>query len=314
MATVGPSPHRQYLRLGLVAVLAGILVLLAIQQYRWSLEVSRAERARIEAGLNTSVSQFRQEFYRELVQVCSAFHREPGTEADDFWNGYAEGYQTWARTSSRPDLIANVFVWQPGPGASSRLLQLRPALNQFEAVEWPARLADLRARLAGQLHDRPQPPAPEARLFAWTLEEQTPALVRAVSNISGPRWRREGGPPELPQLLGFVVVELNRTVLEQHLLGELAQRFFSGPDGFIYNVAVVSGAADGKIIYRSDPQLTRESLTPSDARTRLLASTPADFRVVSGIGSGNPTERPRRGRMGIDGPERGGPIFVPAAP
>jgi len=307
MATVGPPPHRQFLRLGLVAVLAGILALLAVQQYRWSLEVSHAERARIEAGLNTSVSQFRQEFYRELVQVCSAFHREPGTEADDFWSGYAEGYQTWARTSSRPDLIANVFVWQTGPGASSRLLQLHPTLNQFEPVEWPARLSDLHARLAEHLRDGPQPPAPEARLFAWSFEEQIPALVRAVSNVAGQRWRRDGGPPEPPHLSGFVIVELNAAVLEQHLLGELAQRFFAGPDGFIYNVAVIGGEPNGKIIYRSDAQLTKEALTPSDARTRLLASTPADFRVISGLGSPDPAERPRRGRPGLGGPDRSGP-------
>jgi signal transduction histidine kinase len=307
---MGSSSQRSLLPLGLVTVLAAILVLLAVQQYRWSLEVSRAERARIEASLNTSVSQFRQEFYRELVQVCSAFHREQGTDSDDFWTGYAEGYETWARTAPRPDLVANVFVWQAGPGASSRLLQLRPALNQFEAVEWPARLEALHARLAGKLRDRPPPPGPEARLFAWTLEEQFPALVRPVSNMSGPRWRRDG-PPEPPHLLGFIIVELNSTVLEQRLLAELAQRFFAGPDGFIYNVAVVGGGPNGKIIYRSDPQLTRESLTPSDARTRLLASTPADFRVMTGAGAGAPLARMRRGRggPGMPGPERGGPVF-----
>ena len=178
MATIGPPSQRSLKLLGVVTVLVAVLGLLAVQQYRWSLEISRAEKARIEASLNTSVSQFRQEFYRELLQVCSAFHREPGAEADDFWTGYAEGYQTWARTASRPDLVANVFVWQAGSGASSRLLQLRPALNQFEAVEWPAGLADLHGRLEVQLRDRPQLPGPEARLFAWTLEEQFPALVR----------------------------------------------------------------------------------------------------------------------------------------
>ena len=307
---MGP-PQRSLKLLGVVTVLTAILVLLAVQQYRWSLEISRAEKARIEASLNTSVSQFRQEFYRELLQVCSAFHREPGAEPDDFWTGYAEGYQTWARTASRPDLVANVFVWQAGPGAGSRLLQLRPALNQFESVEWPVRLADLRARLAGQLRDRPQPPGPEARMFAWTLEEQIPALVRPVSNMTRTRWRRDGGPPEPPHLLGFVVVELNGTVLEKNVLGELAQRFFAGPDGFVYNVAVVVGGPHGKIIYRSDPQLSRESLTPSDAHTRLLASTPADLRVISGIGAGAQPERTRRGRRapGMAGPERGDPIF-----
>jgi len=93
MATRDPSPQRPLLRWAWCGP-RGHPGLLAVQQYRWRV-------ARIEASLNTSVSQFRQEFYRELLQGCSAFHREPGVEADDFWTGFAEGYQTWVRTAPR---------------------------------------------------------------------------------------------------------------------------------------------------------------------------------------------------------------------
>ena len=72
------------------------------------------------------------------------------------------------------------------------------------------------------------------------------------SNFGGPPWRRGGGcarasprtpPPPPPRVtLGFVIVELNRAALDR-MLGELAQRYFAGPDGFIYNVLVVSGGA-----------------------------------------------------------------------
>ncbi len=67
-------------------------------------------------------------------------------------------------------------------------------------------------------------------------------------------------------------MELNRAVLDR-LLGELAQRYFAGPDGFIYNVAVVSGTPERSVIYRSDPQLTAASLTPPDARAALAPGT-----------------------------------------
>src|SRR5580704_5346719 len=105
---------RAALQIALVVILAAVLVLLAVLQYRWSLEISNAERTRIEASLNTSVNQFRQEFYRELTQVSTAFHSDPTAEPDDFWSSYADRYQEWSRTASRPDLVANVFVWQAG--------------------------------------------------------------------------------------------------------------------------------------------------------------------------------------------------------
>jgi len=311
---MAPPAKRAFLRIALVAALAAVLVLLAVLQYRWSLEISRAERTRIEASLNTSVNQFRQEFYRELTQVSTAFHSDPTAEPDDFWSSYAERYQAWARTATRPDLVANVFVWQAG----GPLRQLRPADGEFEPVDWPASLAGLRARVEEEPR---QPPGPGPG-GAWILEERIPALVRPIYNISGPRWRRFGGaprqaePPAPPPrvVLGFAIVELNRAALDR-LLGELAQRYFAGPDGFIYNVVVVSGAPDGKVIYRSDPELTAASLNPPDARAALVPSTPAENRAIEGAPPRDQAARTRggRGNRGTFMPRTRGAFIVPSA-
>jgi signal transduction histidine kinase len=290
---------RAFLPIALVAMLAGVLVLLAVLQYRWSQEISRAERTRIEASLNTSVNQFRQEFYRELMQVSTAFHNDPIAEPEAILLGYAERYQTWVRTATRPDLVVNVFVWRPDEHPDSQLMQLVPADDMFESVEWPAALAGLRARLEDEAR-HPSPPGPggappELRSFAWTLEERIPALVRPIFQSSfqsaGSPGRRgggaqgpmgtPGGAPRPRVVLGFVIVELNRAAIDR-MLGELAQRYFAGPDGFIYNVLVVSGAPDGNVIYRSDPQLTAASLNPPDARAALVPATPAENRAVEG--------------------------------
>jgi signal transduction histidine kinase len=92
------------------------------------------------------------------------------------------------------------------------------------------------------------------------------------------------------------------------LLGELAQRYFAGPDGFIYNVVVVSGAPDGKVIYRSDPQLTAASLNPPDARAALVPSTPAENRAIEGM-----PPRGGRGNRGTFLPRARGAFIVPSA-
>ncbi|MGO4885160.1 MAG: sensor histidine kinase [Bryobacteraceae bacterium] len=307
---------RPLLPIVLVAASAAVLVLLAVLQYRWSLEISRAERTRIEASLNNSVSQFRQEFYRELAQVSTAFRGDPSATPDDLWSNYAERYQEWTRTSARPDLAANVFVWQ---AAGARLWQLVPADGEFDPVDWPASLGDLRAHLEAESHQTPGPGGgpeaapPELRSFVWTLEERIPALVHPIfsygnSNFGGPPWRRGGGgargpagstpPPPPPRVtLGFVIVELNRAALDR-MLGELAQRYFAGPDGFIYNVLVVSGAPDNHVIYRSDPQLTAASLNPPDARATLVPATPAENRAVEGAPPRGTSSMRRRGTGG----------------
>lgn len=323
---MAPPAKRAFLRIALVAVLAAVLVLLAVLQYRWSLEISRAERSRIEASLNTSVNQFRQEFYRELTQVSAAFHSDPMPGPDDFWSRYAERYQAWARTASRTDLVSNVFVWQAGTPAAARLWHLLPADGRFEPLAWPASLAGLQARMKEDARLAPGPgpggAPPELRPFAWTLEERIPALVHPIYNFSGPPWRRTVAAPPARVLLGFIIVELNRAALDR-LLGELAQRYFAGPDGFIYNVVVVSGAPDGEVIYRSNPQLTAVSLNPPDARAALVPATPAESRSLEGAPPRDPAAvGTRAGPVagGRDGGNRGtfvsrarGAFIVPSA-
>lgn len=334
---MAPSPKRPVLQLAVVAVLAAVLALLAVLQYKWSQEVSRAERSRIEANLNASVSQFRQEFTRQLAQLCTAFHREPGPEPDNFWEPYAGRYQAWERSAPHPELLANVYIVQAQRRGRPGLMVLRRERNQFDQTVWPANLAPMRPHLEGVLRAQAGPPGPDSLPFGWTLDERIPALVHAVLDM--PRqWVIQHRPaaPE-PRILGFVILELSAQSLEQHLFAELAQRYFAGPDGFIYNVAV---AGRDKMVYRSDPRITMASLDPPDSRTDLLGPpgrmvSHFEARITRGplkppdegsLSPGNPgpEQRPGRGEAGFrvwgyQTRDRGGlvvrtrgPVIVPA--
>ena len=48
----------------LTALMAAIVVVLAAVQYEWSIQVSRAERDRMQRALDNSVRQFREDFNR----------------------------------------------------------------------------------------------------------------------------------------------------------------------------------------------------------------------------------------------------------
>ncbi len=299
---MAPPAKRPFLRVGLVALLAAVLVLLAVQQYRWSLQISRAERTRIETSLNTSVAQYRQELYRELTLLSAAFHGDPLSAPGDFWSAYAARYEAWSSTATRPDLLANVYVWREGS-----LLLLRTPELRFEPAAWPAALSPLRARLDDEARRAAGPPPAGLHPFAWTLEENIPALVHPVFDFSGPPRRGRGQPGPPRALRGFVILELQRPALE-HLLGELAQRYFSGPEGFVYNVAVVGGAT-GPMIYASDPRLTLASMNPPDARAPLLSPIPGEARATQPPPPGPP---PRRGmrRAFFAGPR--GAVILPS--
>ena len=53
----------------LVAALIALLPLLAVLQFRWLGEVSRAERERMQASLKTAVTNFSQDFDREITRA-----------------------------------------------------------------------------------------------------------------------------------------------------------------------------------------------------------------------------------------------------
>src|SRR5579871_5243324 len=159
---MAPVTKRAFLPVALVVVLSAVLILLAVLQYRWSLEISRAEKTRIETALNTSMNQFRLEFYRELTQVSTAFRGDPTAAPQDVWTAYADRYQEWARSAARPDLVANVYVWQ---AAGGKLQQLTD--GQFTSADWPAELVEMRAGMEHMTESPgPNPDVPpELRAF-----------------------------------------------------------------------------------------------------------------------------------------------------
>ena len=63
------------LELALLSLIAVVCMGLAILQYRWTGEVSRAERARLSAGLTEQVGRLTRAFDDELRQNCRAILR-----------------------------------------------------------------------------------------------------------------------------------------------------------------------------------------------------------------------------------------------
>jgi len=292
-----PLKQRVFLY-GVVVALAAVLTALAVLQYRWANEVSEATTVRLQANLDSSISSWRDDLYRELTGVFAAMQISPGQSSRENVAQYAQQYQAWIQTAAHPNLISQVFLFQDAGTEHPQLWQWNPAHDQFEQAAWPAELEQLHnwvqtnsadmvnaadAILRHRQRDgfrrnsgRPAIPFAGHRVFGpgglpvW-VDANAMALVRSQIHHA-PRFAgNQGGALPAP-VIDLVVVELDRKVFQDHVLPELVERHFSGSQGLDYQVAVVAGTSS--VVYSSDPGFGKRDSGAFD-RTMPVFGPPA---------------------------------------
>lgn len=304
-----PLKERVFLS-GVVIALAAVLVALAILQYRWAREVSDAYSVRLQANLDTSMLGWRDDLYRELTSVFSAFQVNPGQSSYEKAAQYAQQYQAWSQTATHANLIAHVFLVQNAGTKRSQPLQLNTASNQFEPVDWPADLEQLHGwiqdhsatmaragRMVAHLHHRDGPPRGQPGAtgmgrrpfgpdgFFTLVDVNTMALLRPQFHRPASSPGRQNGDRPAP-VIDWIVVQLDRKVLQDHVLPELAERHFSGSEGLDYQVAVVS--APGSVVYSSDPGFEKQDTASVDGTMPVFGpphGLPSQRGIAAPIGA-----------------------------
>jgi len=258
------SPTGSKLSIALVTSLALILGVLAVLQYQWSGIISQSNRERIQASLDSAILQFRLDFNRELLEIAAAFQPEGRETPGRDWNRLAKQRREWIDTAPHADLVSNLYFWERPSTESSKLFRLERAAEEFEETAWPDRLSPVRDAPWRRMTN-PRRIFRESSGMVWFIIPSIPVLVHPVYG-SAPRGGRRGSPRSL---MGCIMVELDEAVLCGKLFPELAQRYFAGPRGFVYQVAIVRGGEPGKIVYRSHPNLEADSFPAPDARITL---------------------------------------------
>jgi len=280
-------PKESVVTISVATVLGAILLVLAVLQYQWSGRISQAERERLESGLRTAMTQFRQEFTRELQRLAQACQLPPASVAARDWQGYAEHMDEWSRTAPEAQLVGNLYLWIPGGNTGRQLLRLNRESKRFDQVPWPSYLDRVRERYA-RVFERPIRWVPESRPLAWRMVPDIPLLVSPLVELSP----ADSSPPPDLHVVGLLIVEMNLNFLRAEFLPELAQRCFGGVERSAYQVAVTSGRDPGTVIYGSDPDLPPVAFAAPDARVSLLGDPRALFPRRAG-GPRREAERPR---------------------
>ena len=281
-------PFKERIFLSVVVVgLAAVLVALAILQYRWSNEISDAAGARLQANLSASMLSWRDDLYRELTSGLSALQANPMLSLREKEAQYAQQYQAWSQTASHANLVSHVFLAEGSGTNDTRFLQLNTTTNKFEAADWPPELANLHtvidahaAEFVNMMHNpnrmggprphmefRPAPIGdtgtggavkfPNRRLFGpelATIDLQQMVVIR-------PQFYHGPNGPQI----SWIIVALDRKILQERILPELAERYFSGSEAHDYEVAVVT-MPGSSLIYSSDSGFGKQDTASLDGK------------------------------------------------
>jgi signal transduction histidine kinase len=254
-------------RLGNAAVIAVAalgVVALGILQYRWNRDASEATGVRLADALQISIVNWHLDLFRNLSEV-SLTMRAPAPPEEESAAAARRRVREWRARARYPDLVHRVFlVGRDGvepvvPDETGAPPVWTPALQAVASV--------LRR------DDQPGPVIPDrsltesfynigSALREWRFEPSLPALVRTVT--PGTTW---------------LLVQLDEPVLREHILPDLAHRYFQGLDGLDYDVAVVARGNGRRVLYSSAPGFAEAEVADADARMDIFATAGPTLQI-----------------------------------
>ncbi len=341
---IKPEIKERLFRWVAVPALAAVLALLAVLQYKWSGQVSVATKAQMQSNLQNSLMAFRQDVGRELGAACLEIRTALDASHSINPSELKDQFQHWQQTAAHPNLVAHIYIWQDP--SHQQPLRFDPGQDKFERATWPQEFEPLRQHLqeisamAAMHFPNGMPGGPGAQsgrrrgpqfgdhdhfragphrggphnhadfFLPWGVDQSIPALVYAMRSRAVPGQRSPGGAAT------WLVIQLNRSVLEKEIFPELAQKYFRGAGGLDYHVAVrESGKEPAQVIYASDAGFGQDAGQQMDASLNLFGPPfaraggqevgPESFFAPFRPGPGGPGQ-PQDGR----GPERS-PRFEP---
>jgi signal transduction histidine kinase len=213
-----------------VGVLACLSVILAIVQYRWIGEVSRAESDRLHAGLETSLNRLSQEFNVEVNAAAAGLLPDRSMrDLAERRQEYVARYTLWRDSSRHSSLFRSVSVAVRGDDGVL-LLRIRPE-GALESIEWPAAWSRIREafdeRLAGGA--RAGRPGPVTDDFPDLFE--VPVFVRLPG---------QGLRPEVREV-EWLILELDLDYVRTTVIPDLMRRYL-GHGGILDYEATISAA------------------------------------------------------------------------
>jgi signal transduction histidine kinase len=245
--------RRAMLYWGALGSLVVTCCVLAILQYRWIGEISRAEQDRLRAALELALNGLRRQFNSEIARSFAALQvRNPDIEGLGRDAAYALRYRRWRESNRHSELFSRIGLAIPEAGGVSLRL-LNPETGAFADTPWPESWLALRDRMISRLHHAGPPP---------NAAEDTPV-------VELPRF----GPNRMEEQ-EWLVLELNLAYISRTVLPELLDRHLGPAARNDYDVEVFVRAKPSEVIYRSNEASAERLGREGDASVTLFDTRP----------------------------------------
>jgi len=284
--------------------MTSLLIMVAVLQYRWTKELSVATEARIGSTLQPLMLGWHLDFYSELSAVCVALQVGPDSGARDNWNDYLHRYRDWSNGSvenfyANPGLIENIYIWETSDSAKLRLLRLNANAAEIEIPSVPEDLRPLLARLQAKSsslsvglraweapdssadqrfsrNDRLSPPASQRSdiMTGWQFDKNIPAIVHPIVDNGRFPLQLDAQPSNRQNPVNWIVVVLNLDYIQRKILPDLTKRYFNGPEGLEYKLAVIDSGRTPRLIYSSDLAFPSGDQGAFDSRMNIFGPPP----------------------------------------
>jgi len=253
------------LELTAIAVMAVVVCVLGLLQYRWTDEISAGEQDRLKSALTSSVRSFDQEFSYDFEHICESFEIDPEEPASTIQSRIIRQYSDWLQTTSQANLLGGVMIWRADGRDGSPLEVLDQHDREFGRAPWPPDFGPLYPSLEKQFARLPVLISGHAATYyPWTFYGDAPALVRPIFKITS-----EVGESDMEvRPIGFLIVQINSKFVTGQYFPELVGNDFQ-PSGF--RVAVRTASAPYQAVYRSDASFPVSTPSP-DAEINLVKS------------------------------------------
>jgi signal transduction histidine kinase len=259
--------------------LLGLIVLLAVLQYRWLGQISEAERAQRRATLAAGAQEFAQDFDREVTRAYLLFQTDAPLETPDetaLGSRFAARYDRWQATARFPRLVKEFYEFSQEQPDEPVLRRFDPATRQLVPVEWPEAMTNWREQLvASTWKDTTSSSSTYViRRMPAAIWETAPAIVVPIPVIVFGEQKQN---VRLAPTMSFSLLMIDRDYVTRELLPSLAERHFGHRGGLDFKVAVVSRTTPGTFVFQSAPSFAPALDTEADATAELFQVRTQDF-------------------------------------
>jgi signal transduction histidine kinase len=274
MSQADPELRRKWVSWSLLATLAVLCLALAVLQYRSLREVSEAEsfrrRQALESALTAAANQFDGVLTRGARAVVRDGFQAPPEEREML---HAGGYLRWKQTGAYPNLFSRICRVLP----DGTLRQL-DGTGTFQAAEWPAEWAEIRATLDERIAT--------GRMFG-------PIAGNTGTVIEIPRFGGRGGPPgeredEPRGPEEWMLLEVDLAVAKKELLPQVLNSQLSARGVQDYEIEIRSAVGETGTVFRTGTPIGDSR--SADAAVRMFNVRYDDIR---GSRRGPPGEEAR---------------------